>query len=226
MLAAVSQASIACSIRSKMSFHRITTIGSIPLANSDASASRVIRSPSFSSRLTSTSSWCRLPNSWSQSHGEVAASVPQHAAELLGLVHGGLDVVQAEEVRSLLGVVHDVVERRRKRVHVLPVDRRRNLVVQELDHVVRDPVALLLADQDLALEPLIVGPIAKQPVEQIGGAEHVRAGLLEQVEELVPVAAAASEEGHHPASLSPADAVSLSRAPPSSASSASCASKR
>ena len=54
MFATRSVASIASSSRSKMSFQRITTIGSIPLSNSDATASRVMRSPSFSSRLIST----------------------------------------------------------------------------------------------------------------------------------------------------------------------------
>ena len=54
MLAARSAASMAASRRSKMSFQRITTIGSIPPSNSEATASRVMRSPSFSSRLTST----------------------------------------------------------------------------------------------------------------------------------------------------------------------------
>src|SRR5436190_1305241 len=39
-----------------MSFPRRTTIGSMPLANSAATASRTMRSPSFSRRLISTSS--------------------------------------------------------------------------------------------------------------------------------------------------------------------------
>jgi len=51
--AAVSVASIAFSSTAKMSFQRITTIGSIPLENSEATASREIRSPSFSSRWIS-----------------------------------------------------------------------------------------------------------------------------------------------------------------------------
>ena len=54
MFAALSVASIAASRRSNRSFQRITTIGSMPPSNRDATASRVIRSPSFSSRLTST----------------------------------------------------------------------------------------------------------------------------------------------------------------------------
>ena len=51
---AFSVESIASSRRSKMSFQRITIIGSIPWSNSEATASRWMRSPSFSSRLTST----------------------------------------------------------------------------------------------------------------------------------------------------------------------------
>jgi hypothetical protein len=54
VLATCSQASIASSRRSKMSFQRMTTSGSMPLSNSDAMASRLMRSPSFSRRLTST----------------------------------------------------------------------------------------------------------------------------------------------------------------------------
>src|SRR3954454_20848687 len=42
-----------------MSFQRRTTIGSMPLANSDATASRTSRSPSFSRRWISTSSGAR-----------------------------------------------------------------------------------------------------------------------------------------------------------------------
>jgi len=53
-LAAVSQASTDASSESKMSFQRITIIGSMPVANSDATASRWSRSASFSSRWIST----------------------------------------------------------------------------------------------------------------------------------------------------------------------------
>ncbi len=48
-----SVASIASSRRSKMSFQRMTTIGSIPPSNRDATASRVTRSPSVSRRWIS-----------------------------------------------------------------------------------------------------------------------------------------------------------------------------
>src|SRR5664280_877592 len=52
--ATVSQASTDASRDSKMSFQRITTIGSMPPANSEATPSRCRRSPSFSRRCIST----------------------------------------------------------------------------------------------------------------------------------------------------------------------------
>ena len=48
----------------------------------------------------------------------------------------------------------------------------------------RDPVALLLADQDLARELVALGVLAQQLLEQLGGAQDVPARLLEEVEEL------------------------------------------
>ena len=48
----------------------------------------------------------------------------------------------------------------------------------------RDPVALLLADQDLAPEAAGVGPLLHQPDEQLGRVQDVRARLVEEVEEL------------------------------------------
>ena len=108
----------------------------------------------------------------------------QHAGELLRLLHRRLDVVEAHEVGGLLGVVDDVVQRRRERVDVLAVDRGHRRAVQPVDDVVRDPVALLLADQDLAAEPAGVGPLLQQPAQQLGGMQDVRARLVEEVEEL------------------------------------------
>ena len=48
----------------------------------------------------------------------------------------------------------------------------------------RDPVALLLADQDLAGELVALGVLAEHLLEQAGGALDVAARLLEEVEEL------------------------------------------
>src|SRR3954447_4382893 len=108
----------------------------------------------------------------------------QHVGEALRLLHRRLDLVEPEVVGDLLGVVDDVVERRGEAVDVLAVDRRDEGLVEAPDDVVRDPVALLLADQDVAgqVRPLGIG--AQHLVEQVGGADDVAAGLLEQVEVL------------------------------------------
>ena len=65
----------------------------------------------------------------------------------------------AEEVGDLLDEVDDVVDRRGERVDVLAVDRRDERRVQPLDDVVRDAVALLLADDDVARELAVIGPL-------------------------------------------------------------------
>ena len=48
----------------------------------------------------------------------------------------------------------------------------------------RDAVALLLADDHVARELAVVGPLVEHALEQLGGADDVGAGLLEEVEEL------------------------------------------
>src|SRR5829696_7111894 len=77
---------------------------------------------------------------------DLLARLVQDPRLLLGLRHRRLDPVQREEVRHLLDPVDDVVEPRRQRVDVLAVDRGDERLVEPLDDVVRDPVALLLAD--------------------------------------------------------------------------------
>ena len=59
-----------------------------------------------------------------------------------------------------------------------------NVELSRVMDVVRDPVALLLADHDLAGEVGAVGPVGQHLVEQVGAAHDVGRRLLEQVEEL------------------------------------------
>src|SRR3954449_9090127 len=80
---------------------------------------------------------------------ELPRALQQHVREALRLLERRLDLVEPEIVGDLLGVVGDVVERGRELVDVLTVDRRDEHLVEATDDVVRDPVALLLADQDL-----------------------------------------------------------------------------
>src|SRR4051794_33938391 len=116
--------------------------------------------------------------------GDGARRFVQDARHLGRLVHRRLDPVQRQEVGRLLDEVDDVIERGRQGVDVLAFDRRDERRVQPLDDVVGDPVALLLAHDDVARELGVVGPGREHPLEQVGGADDVRAGLLEQVEEL------------------------------------------
>src|SRR4051812_25010352 len=116
--------------------------------------------------------------------GDLAGGLVEHVGELLRLLERGLDLVEAEVVGDLLRVVDDVVERGGERVYVLAVDRRDEQLVEAADDVVCDPVALLLADKDVAREVGVLGVAAQHLVEQVGCAQDVARRLLEQVEEL------------------------------------------
>ena len=96
--ATVSHASTAASSDSKMSFQRITTIGSMPPANSEATPSRCRRSPSFSRRWISTRCGRELGAGAqaAQRLGDLLAGADEHVGELDRLLHRRLDAVQAE----------------------------------------------------------------------------------------------------------------------------------
>ena len=66
-----------------------------------------------------------------------------------GLRRRRLDLVDAEQLGGLVDVVDDVVDRGREPVDVLAVERRDVLRVQELDDLARDAVALVLELLDL-----------------------------------------------------------------------------
>src|SRR5881628_2057159 len=120
MYAAVSVESIAFSSRSKMSFQRITTIGSIPDSNSEAISPRTMRSASFSSRLTSTV--CLLMSLYSRTR----------------LIAAAISLVETEVVGHFLGVVNDVIDRRGEPQDVLAIDRRDEALVDPADRLVRE----------------------------------------------------------------------------------------
>src|SRR5215218_1268622 len=103
--------------------------------------------------------------------GDLARARVQDLGQGLGLLHRRLDLVEAEVVGDLLRVVHDVVERRRQLVDVLPVDRGDEGLVEALDDVVGDPVAVLLADEDLAGELVALREIPQHLLEQCRGAQ-------------------------------------------------------
>ena len=122
----------------------------------------------------------------------------EYRGERLGLLHRRLDLVEAEVVGDLLGVVDDVVERGRQLVDVLAVDRGDERLVEALDDVVRDPVAVLLADEDVAGQLVALGEVPQHLLEQAGRAQDVASGLLEQVEELAVARGDDAGEAHRP----------------------------
>src|ERR1044072_8102006 len=118
--AAVSQESIARSSPSYTSFQRITISGSIRSSRKSAAiASWTTRSPSSSSRFSSTS------GSWVPPRAFTRASAAARGGRL------PLDPVEPEQVADFLDVVDDVVELRRELVDVLAVERGHVLRVQE-----------------------------------------------------------------------------------------------
>ena len=120
--AAVSQASIASSSASKMSFQRITSTGSTWFSKRPAIASRRrlsarLRAPSHGrggARRCSRAALERL--------GKVLDSLDEDPALLERLLHRTVDLVEREEVGRVLDEVDDVVDRLRELVDVLPVE--------------------------------------------------------------------------------------------------------
>src|SRR6476619_6263395 len=132
-----------------------------------------------------------------ESGGQLLAGSDEDPGQLLCLLHRRLDLVEAEEVRRLLGVVHDVVHLGREAVDVLAVDRGDEGRVEPLHDGVGDPVTLLLGLEDVPRQAALVGPLAHHLVEQAGGAQRVLALFDEEVEEGA-VAGEQGEPGHGP----------------------------
>ena len=168
-----------------MSFQRITTIGSMPPANSEATPSRCRRSPSFSRRWISTRCGAQLGAraQAAQRLRDLLAGADEHLGELDGLLHRRLDAVEAELRGGLLGVVDDVVERGRERVAVAGVERARAppAAGEPVDDVVGDAVAFLLADLQVLREGRVLGVVDEQVAQQQAAALHVAPGLLDQL---------------------------------------------
>ena len=124
--ATVSQASTDSSSVSKMSFQRISIIGSMPFAKSEATAARtepvaLVLQPVDLDEVRREVGAVAQP---AQRGGDVLGARDEHVGDLLRLLHRRLDAVEPELVGGLLGVVDDVVERARERVHVGRVERR------------------------------------------------------------------------------------------------------
>ena len=150
MLAARSVESMASSRRSKMSFQRMTIIGSIPVLEqrrerlADLAVAVVLEPVDLDREVADVAERAQAGDRVVH----LAAGLVEDARELLRLLHRRLDPVQPEVVGDLFDEVDDVVQRGGEVEDVLALDRRDERLVEALDDVVRDPVALLLADHD------------------------------------------------------------------------------
>src|SRR3954466_1002319 len=133
---------------------------------------------------------------------DLARRLQQDVRHPLRLLHRGLDLVEAQVVGDLVDQVDDVVHVGRELEDVLAVDRRDERRVQLVMDVVGDPVALLLADHDVARDVGSLREVSEHLIEEVGAANDVLGRLLEQVEEL-PVAGAedVTQPGHCAASV-------------------------
>src|SRR3954454_15259690 len=133
---------------------------------------------------------------------DLPRGLQEDVGQALGLLHRRLDLVQAEVVGHLLGQVDDVVQARGELDDVLALDRRDERLVEPVDDVVGDPVALVLAHEDVPGPLARLRVVAQHLVEQVGRADVVRSRLLEEVEELALLGGEdAREPGHEGGSL-------------------------
>ena len=165
-----------------MSFHRMTTSGSSPSRKSRAVAARTIRSPSSSSVWTSIRWWLMSfrPSRPCDRVGDLGDRAEDHAGLLDGLRRHLLDAVQVELVGDLVHEVADVVEDGRQVVDVLAVDRRHERLVDELDDLVGDAVALVLAVLDLVDQGPPVGVVLEQVEQELRRRDEVRRCPVEE----------------------------------------------
>ena len=108
----------------------------------------------------------------------------EDAALLERLLRRRLHAVELEQVAGLVDVVDDVVDRARQLVDVLAVERRDVLRVQELDQLVRQPIALVLPLLHILLRNIGVRELAEPLLDEARRLERVRPCPGEEVVEL------------------------------------------
>src|SRR3954447_12959047 len=128
---------------------------------------------------------------------DLARRLQEDVRHPLRLLHRRLDLVEPQVVGDLVDEVDDVVQVGRELEDVLAVDRRDERRVQLVVDVVGDPVALLLADHDVARQVGALREVGEHLVEEVGAMDDVPGGLLEQVEELAVARAEDVTQARH-----------------------------
>ncbi len=168
-----------------MSFQRMIVSGSAPERKSSAIASRE-QPVALVLELAQRSELVRgVLEALEPLHRLVQArrGAVDHLGLLVRLERDLAHLVGVDVVGSLVDVVADVVEHRRELVHVVAIERRHERAVQQVDHLARQPVALVLELADVGQLALGVRPILEQLDEQPRDVARVGGGLGEQVEE-------------------------------------------
>jgi len=100
-----------------------------------------------------------------------------------GLLHGGLDRVEAQHVGGLLQVVDDVVHRRGQAQALPRVEGQAGAraATQGVDQLAGDAVALVLAALDVPGELGLLGEAGQQLACQPGTALHLAAERVEKL---------------------------------------------
>src|SRR4029453_16447141 len=107
----------------------------------------------------------------------------EHPALLERGVEPRLDLVQAEEVRCLVHVIDDVIDRLRQVVDVLPVEGSDVLRVEQLQGLAREIVAAGFERLDLRLAHGVLRKLGEAALDEPRRLEQVLTSLREQVVE-------------------------------------------
>ncbi len=167
-----------------MSFQRITTIGSMPWTNSDATPSRSRRSPSFFEPMDLRQVGCEIlvRVQAAQRADDLPSRADEHLGEFHRLLHRRLDAVETELGGGLLGVVDDVIHGRRQRIAVSGIERPAHAAapVQPVDDVVSDAIALALTRGQVFGQRRVLGELGQQLAQQFARVLDVAAGLFDE----------------------------------------------
>jgi DNA-binding winged helix-turn-helix (wHTH) protein len=119
----------------------------------------------------------------SQRLRNLLARAHEHLGEFDRLLHRRLNAIEPQLRGHLLGVVDDVIERRRERVAIAGVEGRAYAATpgQPVNDVVGDAIAFLLAHLQVLSQRGALGIVPQQIVQQKAAALQVTPGLFDQI---------------------------------------------
>ena len=169
-----------------MSFQRMTLIGSAPAVNSSATAARFKPVAFVLEIAQGIQLAARILESFEQLHGFVQflGAAEDHLRLFLCLRADRFDGVAGNVARGLVDVVAHVVDRSREEIDVVPVERRHERPVEEVDHLAGEPVAFVLELLHRPQVRSVRGEFVKQVDQLARDADRIGGRALEEPEEL------------------------------------------